>query len=272
MVSYGCNHGRYIPMQKTTKVRTFVPLIGLALLIGLVFILFRTHTVTIAQSTIQAVIDEKLPSVGQYSGSRGFSAARIQYDITVDSADLELSTETGALLRVTASGTIQDRPIEARLAVNCVNIVYRSGAFYCVPGREPAVEHFSISSRGEGAENDLVSTAIGALANLANRTEEDIESMAQGIVSNVITSSAVPRILADVPVFKLEDLGTSGTIARLTLQDFSIGDQSVTITFSLLQLAIWAFMLIGLVIIVIGMALYAPNAFLAFTFLGALGN
>jgi hypothetical protein len=259
-------------MQKTTKVRTFVPLIGLFLLAALAFVLFRTHTVTVGQSTIQAVIDEKLVTIGHFTGSRGISALQVRYDITVDSADLSLSEETGAVLSVTASGTLQDRPVDTRLAVNCVDIVYRAGAFYCVPGTEPVVERFTISSRGVEAENDMISTAIGALANLANREEDEIETMAQELISNIITSSAVPRILADVPVFELEDLGTSGTIARLTLQDFSVGDQSVTITFSLLQLAIWAFVFIGLVIIVIGMALYAPNAFLAFTFLGALGN
>jgi hypothetical protein len=247
------------PPSVKRNIRLITGLLGFLAVIFVIWLLFSSHSITIEQYAIQDIIDEKLPEVGHIEGKK----LLVNYVADIHEVTLDLRESNEAMIHASSSGNINDRPFSLIFSVTG-EPVYREGAFYFRPTRNVDVQHFSLNSRGEGAETDLVSTAIGMVSKLSGKTEKGIENMAVDIIRDKLAASTLPRLLAKIPLFNLESLGTKGTIAKLTLDQVVVGDGSLTITFSMLQLTLKVILIIAAIVAVVGLAIACPDCFMIF--------
>ncbi len=217
-----------------------IPLYLLVTLIlgALVWFVVADHDIRITQAELQSTIDTAIPNLKPLQGKK----LLLSYELAFDAATIELLPSNYAQVQVVLSGQVAERPL--RTTVSLVGMPeYRNGKLYFEPQGDLVVNEFSLSSRGADAPDDMVSSLISGVARLSNRSEESIEASAESVVQLGI-EEVVPRVLARVPIYDLDKLGTKGTIASGALRGIQVEDKALVLDVSVRE-ALVAFNLIA---------------------------
>lgn len=208
------------------------------------FTVFGTHRITLTEAQVQ---ERVAPQIGKEFPVKGKAGLLIK-TVTIENAEVGIGDGLVSVL-FTVQGSLRLEK-EFTLTAFAVGVPeYASGAFYFRPS-QVEVREFAYQGNTPGeaiknfADKYITNEGLNALVtDSAGKVEEWVTDLAQ---------AAAVHMLDKRPVYELKD-DLKGFVISAALQSVEVKENTLVITFSLLQLTISA--LFGLLILVAAIAL-----------------